>query len=71
MPLQKSLAYENFRFLSCPQLRCDLRLIGIEFARPTEADATVLCCLAAGTGPLTDQISLELGDAGQRVFRQR
>jgi len=36
------------------QLRCDLRLIGIELPRPTEADAALLCRLAAGTGPLTN-----------------
>jgi hypothetical protein len=42
------------RFAFCQQLRRNLRLIGIELARPAEAYATLFCCLPAGPGPFTN-----------------
>src|ERR1041385_3110002 len=47
------------------QLRRNFSLIRIEFARATEAHATLFCCFPPGPGPLTDQIPLKLRDAGE------
>ena len=47
------------------QLRGNLYLIGIELARPTEAHPTTFRCIPTSSGPLANQIPLELGDAGK------
>ena len=42
------------------QMRCNLRLISIELTWTAEADATLFCCFPTSSGPLADQIPLEL-----------
>src|SRR5690349_10806190 len=47
------------------QLRCNLKLIWIEFAWPAEVHTAQSRCRTARSGPLADQIPLELGDTGE------
>ena len=47
------------------QLRRNLSLIRIEFARPAEAHATLFCRIPSGARSLANQIPLELGNAGE------